>query len=114
MRFEVSERRETTEGWRCRVEIPERHPAFEGHFPGHPVFPGIAHLAVAAHALSAGPGDTAEIAAVPFLRLRRPVAPGDVLEVSVGRPSSDGTVAFEILRGGERMSHGVLLVRRRE
>ncbi len=114
MHFDVADRRETTEGWRCRVEIPERHPSFEGHFPEHPVFPGVAHLAVALHVLDAVPGGPAEIAAVPLLRLRRPVAPGDVLEVAVGRPSPDGTVAFEILRGGERVSHGILLVRRRE
>jgi len=34
------------------VEISAASPWFAGHFPGHPVLPGIAHLALAQRALS--------------------------------------------------------------
>ncbi len=113
MDFEILGRDETPEGWRCRVAIPERHPAFDGHFPGQPVFPGIAHLAVAGSVIAGTLTGGAEIVGVPFLRLRHPVAPGDVLEVTVGRPADDGTVAVDIRRGEERVSHGAVVVRRR-
>ncbi len=114
MEFQILGRSATPDGWCCRVTIPEGHPAFEGHFPGHPVFPGIAHLALAAHVLATVTERTANVAAVPFLRLRHPVAPGDVLEVTLGRPAPDGTVPFDVRRGQDRVSNGILVVDLRE
>jgi 3-hydroxyacyl-[acyl-carrier-protein] dehydratase len=100
----------TPDGWSCRISIPGEHPVFDGHFPGRPVLPAIAHLAVAAQALAAVTGREASISAVPFLRLRRPVAPGDVLDVSISRPAADGSISFDIRRGEEWMSSGFLVV----
>ena len=41
----------TGEEGRFRVEIPAASPLFAGHFPGHPILPGIAHLAIVERAL---------------------------------------------------------------
>ncbi len=87
---------------RFRVEIPRESPWFEGHFPGHPILPGIAHLAVAERALGS-------LAAVRFLKLRRPVTPGDVLDLAV-RESDDGWVQFELRRGEETVSGGTVRI----
>ena len=38
-----------------RIAIPEGSPFFAGHFPGHPILPGIAHLALLARALGNPP-----------------------------------------------------------
>ncbi len=83
---------------RFRVEIPRDSALFEGHFPGHPILPGIAHLAMAERA--SGP-----LAGVRFLKLRRPVAPGDVLDLAV-RDSGDGWSQFELRRAEEAVSSG--------
>jgi 3-hydroxymyristoyl/3-hydroxydecanoyl-(acyl carrier protein) dehydratase len=80
-----------------RVEIPEDSPYFAGHFPGHPILPGIAHLALVARVLGDPP-----IAEVKTLKLRKPVGPGDVLDLVV----DEGR--FELRRGEETVSNGLI------
>jgi 3-hydroxymyristoyl/3-hydroxydecanoyl-(acyl carrier protein) dehydratase len=80
-----------------RVEIPADSPFFAGHFPGHPILPGIAHPLLVARAL----GSTARITEVGTLKLRSPVRPGDVLDLSGTGPGDDGIVRFELRRGTE-------------
>ncbi|HEX9944640.1 MAG TPA: hypothetical protein VGG03_21735 [Thermoanaerobaculia bacterium] len=87
---------------RFRVEIPLESPLCEGHFPGHPILPGIAHLAIAERALGA------PLTAVRSLKLRRPVLPGDALELVVSGPEGDGWARFELRRGEEIVSGGSL------
>jgi 3-hydroxyacyl-[acyl-carrier-protein] dehydratase len=77
---------------RFRIEIPAASPLFAGHFPGQPILPGIAHLAIVECALRS------PLAAVRGLRVRRPVLPGEALELSVGKPDADGWTRFEIRR----------------
>lgn len=74
---------------------------FQGHFPGHPIFPGV--LIVEAMAQTAGClvvhslGPTAENKLVYFMtideaRFRKPVGPGDTLELHVTVDRSRGNV----------------------
>lgn len=82
------------------VEIPASSPWFEGHFPGHPILPGVAQLALVESALGT---PLAEVRAV---KLRRPVGPGEVLELSLGDPDGEGWTRFELRREGEAVSSG--------
>lgn len=84
-----------------RIEIPESSPFFAGHFPGHPILPGIAHLALVARELGA------PLVEVRNLKLRRPVLPGDVLDLIPER-GEDGLARFELRRGGEAVSGGTV------
>jgi len=65
-----------------KVEIAVDHPAFDGHFPGQPVLPGVALLAEVLEAalrepaLAACIGSEPRLAVVKFLA---PVAPGAAL-----------------------------------
>ena len=86
-----------------RIAIPEGSPFFAGHFPGHPILPGIAHLALVAEALGNPP-----LAEVRVLKLRKPVLPGDVLDLIL--EESDSLVRFEIRRGEETVSNGVVRI----
>jgi 3-hydroxyacyl-[acyl-carrier-protein] dehydratase len=87
----------------AEVEVAADSPLFAGHFPGHPVLPGIAHLALLLEGLDelnlrgGVAGDTA-IAEVRHLRLRRPVAPGDRLELRIEASGDEGVLAFELRR----------------
>jgi len=74
---------------------------FQGHFPGHPVMPGV--LIVEAMAQTAGAlvlhalGDDASnkivyLMTVDNVRFRKPVTPGDVLEIHVKKLQGRGSV----------------------
>jgi len=86
-----------------RIVIPAGSPFFAGHFPGHPILPGIAHLALVAKALGDPP-----LAEVRVLKLRKPVLPGDVLDLSL--EETGDLVRFEIRRGEEVVSNGVIRI----
>lgn len=91
--------------------VPASSPIFAGHFPGRPLLPGIAHLALlcqvleelAARGILGGeaPGNTA-IAEVRRFRLRREIVPGDRIELRVegwGEARAEsGSCRFELRR----------------
>jgi predicted hotdog family 3-hydroxylacyl-ACP dehydratase len=76
---------------------------FEGHFPGRPILPGVALLAIVLDALARPAG----LRAIPFARLRRPVVPGDVLELDA-RDGAGGGARFDLRRGGAVVANGEL------
>jgi 3-hydroxymyristoyl/3-hydroxydecanoyl-(acyl carrier protein) dehydratase len=86
-----------------RIEVPEENPFFAGHFPGHPILPGIAHLALVVRALGDPP-----LAEVRTLKLRRPVVPRDVLDLLLKEEGE--MVKFELHRDGEVVSQGVIRI----
>lgn len=90
-----------------RIDIPAGGPLFEGHFPGRPILPGVAELALIVRALRPATGPQA-VRAIPFLRFRGIVVPKDSLALE-GRPSADGGVRFALRRGAELVANGAML-----
>jgi len=86
-------------GDRVRIEVPADSPLFAGHFPGHPILPGIAHLAIVERALGS------PITAARSVKLRRPVVPGETLELAL-TPGEGGWTRFEITHQGKPVSSG--------
>jgi 3-hydroxymyristoyl/3-hydroxydecanoyl-(acyl carrier protein) dehydratase len=86
------------------LAVPADHPAFEGHFPGRPLLPGVALLAEVIEAilgdaeLSALVGPRPRIGIAKFVA---PVLPGAVLSMAVR--AHGGRAHFE-LRQGERVT----------
>jgi len=107
--FEVLDSEPAGEGWVLAVRIPVDSPLFAGHFPGHPILPGVAHLGLVTRALSDWRGREVALAGVRSLKLRRPVGPGETLEVRLAAPGEDGSVGFTLTRDGEALSRGTVL-----
>lgn len=102
-------REEGAEGTRLMVEIPAECPAFRGHFPGRPILPTIAQLALVEEGLGRlAEADTFRppaILEISGLRLRRPVGPGDRLMLWLGTANEKGRRRFEI-RSDENVVSG--------
>jgi 3-hydroxyacyl-[acyl-carrier-protein] dehydratase len=74
---------------------------FEGHFPGHPVMPGVliiesmAQTAAVLVVETLGPGSAGKLVyfmSVESAKFRRPVVPGDQLRIHVAKERNRGNV----------------------
>jgi hypothetical protein len=91
------------------LTIPADHPAFPGHFPGHPVLPGVALLSLVLEAVAARPALQARLGAQPTLdnaKFLAPVGPGATLRLAL-REQGRG-VAFELFSGDTAVARGQL------
>ena len=91
------------------VTIPTDHPAFAGHFPGHPVLPGVVLLSLVMQALAARPALVEHLGATPQIsnaKFLHPVAPGAQLRMALA-PQGAG-VSFEIHHGDIAVARGQL------
>ena len=89
------------------LPIAADHPAFDGHFPGAPVLPGVVLLDETIHAVelaASGESRCWRVASVKFLR---PVAPGEALQLEQERLAS-GSLRFTILSAGQAVATGAL------
>jgi 3-hydroxymyristoyl/3-hydroxydecanoyl-(acyl carrier protein) dehydratase len=64
------------------LTIPPDHPAFAGHFPGHPIVPGALLLDEAVLCLAAAEQLDVGLIDVAVAKFLRPVRPGEALRVS--------------------------------
>ena len=97
-------------GIKC-VTINE--PFFQGHFPGHPIMPGVLQLEAMAQVASVlllrMPGNQGKIGyflSANAVKWRKPVRPGDVLRMEVEVARARGDVVKFIGRGmvGEKLA----------
>jgi 3-hydroxymyristoyl/3-hydroxydecanoyl-(acyl carrier protein) dehydratase len=89
------------------LRVPEQHPAFDGHFPGAPLLPGVVLLDEMLQSI-AGAGAGWTIASAKFLH---PVRPGDTLTLEHESPLANGSIRFAIRSGTHLVANGTLTPR---
>ncbi|HUN71767.1 MAG TPA: hypothetical protein VMU52_05605 [Steroidobacteraceae bacterium] len=89
------------------LPIAAGHPAFDGHFPGAPVLPGVVLLDEAIRAIELADGGTPRCWRVASAKFLRAVVPGEALTLQQERLAG-GTVRFTVLSGGQAVATGAL------
>jgi 3-hydroxymyristoyl/3-hydroxydecanoyl-(acyl carrier protein) dehydratase len=87
--------------------IPADHPALPGHFPGHPIVPGVVLLDHAIDAIGAAlnrPMHSWRLGAAKFLS---PAAPGEPLDLAFDATAS-GAIRFTVQAGERDVASGTL------
>ena len=62
--------------------IPPDHPCLPGHFPGHPLVPGVVLLDEVVHAIEAGHGPLGPLR-LPQVKFMQPLLPGQAARIEL-------------------------------
>lgn len=89
---------------RTALPLAADHPALAGHFPGHPIYPGVVLLDAAIAAIEAH--FEAHVDGVPVAKFLAPLRPGMALALSAERGERD--VRFELTSDGLRVATGTV------
>lgn len=93
--------------------FPAQHPAFDGHFPGAPLLPGVVLLDEMLRLIESGRGSLPEGWSISTAKFLHPVRPGETLTFACERPLTKGAVRF-VIRGasdGHIVASGTLVAR---
>ena len=90
-------------------KVSERSRCFDGHFDGAPILPGVAHVALALSACANQGRKPLALGGLRDFRLRRPLRPGDEVEVVLTEGRDATSIRFEIRCLGESVTVGVLV-----
>ena len=81
-----------------RVRLDASHPVFRGHFPGHPMLPGVCTLQLVRECLNRGTGRRFRYAAIRECKFLEMVVPqaDELLEIDI-RLADDGPAAKKLV-----------------
>lgn len=84
------------------LDIPVDHPAFNGHFPNHPILPGVCILN---YVINAFERPSQGFRSAKFLK---PVRPGDTLQIAFG-DIKRGAYSFTVKVAGDIVCEGQII-----
>jgi 3-hydroxymyristoyl/3-hydroxydecanoyl-(acyl carrier protein) dehydratase len=88
------------------ILIPADHPCFEGHFPGHPVFPAVAQIDLVMDLLQKQSGRKRDAVGITKAKFPAPILPGS--HVHVFLRIEDQTVSWRIFGNDYTYSVGTV------
>ncbi|RUL76192.1 hydroxymyristoyl-ACP dehydratase [Dyella choica] len=90
--------------YRTTLCIAPEHPCLAGHFPGHPLVPGVVLLERVAQALREWRQQ--RLAGVREAKFLAPLNPGEAADLELTERS--GQLRFELRRAGQVLARGVI------
>jgi 3-hydroxymyristoyl/3-hydroxydecanoyl-(acyl carrier protein) dehydratase len=87
------------------ITVAADHPAFVGHFPGHPVLPGVVLLAQVLAGVERCLGLPMDRIVIRVAKFHAPVAPGATLAVQLIQA---GGISFTVSCGETRVASGTI------
>lgn len=92
------------------VTIGADHPSLGGHFPGHPVVPGVVMLGEVMRAIREITKEGIEFVGMPAAKFMSPLSPGEPLIIRFDQ-QADGTVEFTCSTVSRLIASGCLRYR---
>jgi 3-hydroxyacyl-[acyl-carrier-protein] dehydratase len=92
------------------VTIGANHPSLAGHFPGHPVVPGVVMLGEVMNAIREMAKDKIEFVGMPSAKVMSPLSPGEPLTIRLDQ-QGDGATEFTCTTGSRLIASGCLRYR---
>ncbi|WP_126286433.1 AMP-binding protein [Burkholderia stagnalis] len=96
-----------TDAGAATFTIPADHPALPGHFPGHPIVPGVVLLDHAITAIGAALNRPLHAWRLGSAKFPSPAAPGEPLDLAFDAAAS-GAIRFTVRAGRRDVATGVL------
>lgn len=99
----------------CKASVNLNSPWFSGHFPGDPVLPGIAQLAMVFDAVSRIHKDIQKISEIKRVRFKQLIRPDDPMELTITSCSAGPDhYTFKIMVRGDLACSGTMILERSE
>ena len=92
------------------LTIANDHPALAGHFPGHPVVPGVLVLDEVIETLRHRYGQDLVVIGLPAVKLSSPLKPEEPLMITI-EPEDPNTAAFTCRTGDRLVASGSIRFR---
>jgi 3-hydroxymyristoyl/3-hydroxydecanoyl-(acyl carrier protein) dehydratase len=90
------------------LEVGPGLPAFQGHFPGDPILPGVVQVDWAARFGSEAFGPLGPFLGLAQLKFHQPIRPGRAVELHLAFDPARGRLRFAYRGGPELLSAGVI------
>jgi len=95
----------------AEVTVPPDSPWFSGHFPDHPILPGIAQLGMARDVVRELTGSDFRVCGLKKVRFKQMIRPNDVITVTARRRGEKpASYSFRIMAKGQMACSGILIV----
>ena len=92
------------------ITMGKNHPSLAGHFPGHPVVPGVVMLGEIMNAIREMAKVKIEFVGMPSAKFMSPLNPGEPLTIRLDQ-QGDGATEFTCTTGSRLITSGCLRYR---
>jgi 3-hydroxyacyl-[acyl-carrier-protein] dehydratase len=99
----------------CKACVYPGSPWFSGHFPGDPILPGIAQLAMIFDVIKQVHKDCRKISEIRRVRFKQVIGPDDMMDIIItSRAEGPCHYSFRIMLKGDLACSGTMIVERSE